>query len=118
MKTIRGRVVCEGAEGCINPKAVVRVGVWAIDTEDEVKTLASVYPPGVTQFPFDFSIDVDEAELGKVLINSISVDVSVETEGRVDYKVKAPYTIAEQTNDGSVRIKDSLDIVVSPLKRL
>lgn len=118
MKTIQGKVSCTSEKCQINANATVRVAVWGVDTEDEVKTVASVYPTGITEFPFSFSIDIDENELNSLLINSISINVSIETKGTIDYKSKETYVIAEQLSDGSVRIKDFVDIELSPFKRL
>lgn len=119
MKTIRGKVMTsDGLKTKLNPDSMVRVGVWAIDVEDEVKTLASVYPRGVTDLPFEFTIDVDESELKSLQINSICIDVSVETRGAVDFKPIGPTQIAQQLDDGSILLKDNVDVIVAPLKRL
>lgn len=118
MKTLRGKVVCLNENCHINPDAVVRISVWGVDTEDEVKTVASVYPTGIKEFPFEFSIDVDESLLSNLLINSICLDVTIETRGAVDFKPSDANTIAHQQNDGSVRITDFVNVALAPFRRI
>lgn len=119
--TIRGRVTTrDGAERTkLHDEAVVRVAVWGVDTEDETKTVASVYPKGVRELPFEFAIDVDNDQLRGLHVASISLDVRVETRGTVDFKMSTPRTIAQQQlDDGSLRIDERVDVVLDPFKRV
>lgn len=122
MKTIFGKVSCE-RDGCkIDPNASIDVYILGIDSHEKTKKIGhtSLSGTGINDFPFNFQILFDKNVLHTedIRINSISVDVVIQNEGRNDYVVINDCRITKYNkDDGTLELSDYVDVAVLPYSK-